>query len=108
MPWPNWGLCKTTPKGIRVFLRHDTWFNHIKVDHSELANYLGEVLETIEHPESVHADRNAYISFRFSEKLGMYIMVVYSAGGHTSKVKTAYTSINPYIEVASLMRVWPI
>lgn len=108
MPWPRSGIHKMTPRGKKVFLSKRAWFRHIQVDHPELANQLDEVLKTIEEPEGIYLDRAAYVSFRFSEKMGINIMIVYRLAGDTGTVKTAYTTFNPYIEVKPLIRVWPI
>ena len=107
MPWPRTGLYKTTPRGVRVFLRKNTWFNHICTSHPELKNWLDDILSTIEKPEGIYDDRGTLFSFRFSEKRGKYIMLVYRIVGRMGRIKTAYTVNDPFAQTRDLNKVWP-
>lgn len=107
MQWPKKGLYRVTPRGFRIFLRKRTWYNHICASHPEIRNWLGDVLRAIEQPEGIYDDRGTLFSFRFSEKRGKFIMLVYSISGRVGKVKTIYAVIDPWPQVYGLNKVWP-
>ena len=108
MPWPPRGLCTDTPRRMKIYLRKDTWFNHICAYHPELSNCLADVIKTISEPEAIYRDGSAFISYRFSEKRGKFIMVIYHTVGRVGRVKTAYTVIDPIPEIMECNRVYPI
>ena len=110
MNWPTQldAIVRKMPRGTRVFLRKSTWFDHICANHPELESCLADVLNTLTHPESIYQCRNERYSFRYSQKRGSFIMLVYKISGTVGYVKTAYTLPNPYVEVEGLNRVWPI
>jgi hypothetical protein len=61
---------------VPVRLTEERWF-HITEEHSEMAGYYFEVLETVEEPEAVYEGRaGECIAVREVEK-GKYIVVVY-------------------------------
>jgi len=91
-----------------VVLRKTTWFDHICLGHSEMHNCLGDVMATLERPEAVYAFKKERMSFRYSERKGSFIMLVYTVREHLGWVKTAYMVPNPYVEVEDYNRVWPI
>jgi hypothetical protein len=107
MPWPTKGLYGITPRGIRVYLSKNTWFNHICANHPELRNCLDDILKAISEPEAIYLDRGTHISYRYSERRGKFIMLVYHIVGRVGKVKTAYAVMNPWIEVEKSIKVWP-
>lgn len=107
MPWPKTGLFRVTPRGIRVYLRKITWFNHICANHPEIKNWLTDVLDTIEEPERIYEDRGTMFSFRFSERRGKFIMLVYHIVGKTGRIKTAYPVVDPYTQIKDMNKVWP-
>jgi hypothetical protein len=106
MPWPDAGLIN--PRGETIFLRKETWFNHIYHGHPELRNCLGDVILAVREPEAIYKDkdRNAFVCYKYGERSGMFIVVVYEMSSGTGHVKTAYTSPQPYIELAYLPKVW--
>ncbi len=105
--WPRNGLFVKTPRGDRIYLRKATW-NHIKIVHRELRNSLFEILDTITKPEAIHQDikRNSFRSYRRSDLIGSFIMVIYQVSHGVGYVKTAYLVHNPYVEVEGLSRIW--
>jgi hypothetical protein len=107
MPWPPQGLYADTPRRIRVYLRKNTWFNHICAYHPELNNCLDDVMNTISDPEAIYDDDGAYVSYRYSEKRGKYIMVIYHIVGRVGRVKTAYAVNDPIPEIMECNKVYP-
>jgi hypothetical protein len=60
---------------IPIRLTKERWF-HITEEHSEMAGYYFEVLETVEEPEAIYEGKvEEYIAVREIEK-GKYIVVV--------------------------------
>lgn len=107
MPWPITGLYRITPRGFKVFLRKNTWFDHICIYHPELRNWLNAILLAIEKPERIYDDRGTLLSFRYSEKRGKHIMLIYHIVGKIGRVKTAYTVDDPFAQTRGLNKVWP-
>lgn len=61
---------------VPIRLTEERWF-HITEEHSEMAGYYFEVLETVEEPEAIYEGKTGEcISVREIEK-GKYIVVVY-------------------------------
>jgi hypothetical protein len=62
--------------GVPIRLTTERWF-HITEEHSEMAGYYFEVLETVEDPEAIYEGRAGEgIAVRAVEE-GKYIVVVY-------------------------------
>jgi len=62
--------------GVPIRLTEERWF-HITEEHSEMAGYYFEVLETVEEPEAIYEGKvGECIAVREVEK-GKYIVVVY-------------------------------
>ncbi len=62
--------------GVPIRLTEERWF-HITEEHSEMAGYYFEVLETVEEPEAIYEGKTGeFIAMKKIEK-GKYIMVVY-------------------------------
>ena len=62
--------------GVPIRLTVERWF-HITEEHSEMAGYYFEVLETVENPEAIYEGKvGECIAVRQIEK-GKYIVVVY-------------------------------
>jgi hypothetical protein len=61
---------------VPIRLTEERWF-HITEEHSEMAGYYFEVLETVEDPETIYqGTMGEYVAVRPIEK-GQYIVVVY-------------------------------
>jgi len=61
---------------VSIRLTEERWF-HITEEHSEMAGYYFEVLETVEEPEAIFEGKEGeYIAVREVEK-GKYVVVVY-------------------------------
>lgn len=61
---------------VLIRLTEERWF-HITEEHSELAGYYFDVLETVEEPEAIYeGETGECIAVREIEK-GKYIMVIY-------------------------------
>ncbi|MBE0517562.1 MAG: hypothetical protein IBX41_09325 [Methanophagales archaeon] len=61
---------------VLIRLTEERWF-HITEEHSELAGYYFDVLETVEEPEAIYEGKTGEcIAVREIEK-GKYIMVIY-------------------------------
>lgn len=108
--WPAGGLYRITPRGERVYLRKSTWFFHIVQSHPEMQNCLEALLETIREPEAIYrtkTGRKTYLCYRFSERRGMWVVVIYGISGETGSIRTAYQVRNPATEVKGLNRAWP-
>ncbi|MCW7079506.1 MAG: PBECR2 nuclease fold domain-containing protein [Candidatus Methanospirare jalkutatii] len=62
--------------GVPIRLTEERWV-HITEEHSEMAGYYFEVLETVKEPEAIYEGKmGEYIAVREIEK-GKYIVVVY-------------------------------
>lgn len=62
--------------GVPIRVTEERWF-HITEEHSEMAGYYFEVLETLEEPEAIYEGKaGECIAVREIEK-GKYIVVVY-------------------------------
>jgi hypothetical protein len=62
--------------GVPIRLTEERWF-HITEDHSEIAGYYFEVLETVEEPEAIYEGKTGEcIAVKEIEK-GKYIVVIY-------------------------------
>jgi len=65
-------------KSLPIRLTEERWF-HITEEHSEMAGYYFEVLETVEEPEAIYEGKEGEcIAVREIEK-GKYIVVIYRA-----------------------------
>ncbi len=63
--------------GIKIRLTEERW-SHITEEHSEMAGYYFEILETIENPEAIYEGKTGeYIAEREVEK-DKYILVIYN------------------------------
>jgi len=61
---------------VPIRLPEERWF-HITEEHSEMAGYYFEVLETVEDPEAIYEGKvGEYLAVREIER-GKYIVVVY-------------------------------
>lgn len=106
--WPRGGLFVMTPRKKKIYLKVRTWIHHIIENHPELRNFRDEVLMTLKSPEAIHKDLNALIAYRFSPRMGKFIIVVYYCKKQVGKIITSYTEIrNPYRQVEGLPRIWP-
>jgi hypothetical protein len=113
MTWPldKDAIYRFSPRGIKVFLRRSTWFEHICDGHPEMHNCLKDVLLTLEAPEMAYEDGPHGYNYRYSEKVGSFIMLIFRVsrtGARIGWVKTAYLTQNPYVEVSGMNKVWPI
>lgn len=110
MIWPKTkaALWRYTPRGIKVFLKKTTWYDHICRGHVEMNNSLEDVIRALERPEATHAFKRDRFSYCYSQRRGSFIMLVYKVSGRLGWVKTAYMVQNPYVEVEGYNRVWPI
>jgi len=62
--------------GVPIRFPEERWF-HITEEHSEMAGYYFEVLETVEEPEAIYEGKmGEFIAVRVIEE-GKYIVVVY-------------------------------
>lgn len=62
--------------GILIRVPEERWF-HITEEHSEMAGYYFEILETIEEPEAVYQGKSGeYLAIKEVEK-GKYIVAIY-------------------------------
>jgi len=62
--------------GVPIRLTEERWF-HITEEHSELAGYYFEVLETVEEPEAIYEGKaGECIAVKEAER-GKYIVVIY-------------------------------
>jgi hypothetical protein len=104
MPWPEKGIYGIPPilRDVKVYLGKYKWFDHICANHPELHDCLRDVVMAITEPEAIYLDRGTHLSYRFSQKRGKFIWVVYHIVGRTGKVKTAYTSMTPWVEASDL------
>jgi hypothetical protein len=104
--FPRSGLFRITPRGKKVYLRKITWLDHIRTGHREVRNWIKEILLTLEIPEAIYDDKGTFISYRWLENKGKFLMVVYSLYGNTGRVKTAYTTLEVYKETRDWNKVW--
>lgn len=110
MQWPDRrdAFPVVAPRGIKVFLKKSTWFDHVCSGHPEMHDCLEDVLKTIRYPDEVYDFQRHRYSFRYCLLRGTFIMLIYKVSGKLGWVKTAYTVLNPYLEVEGYNRVWPI
>jgi hypothetical protein len=62
--------------GVPVRLTEERWF-HITEEHSEMAGYYFDVLESIEKPEAIYKGRAEELLAVREVETGRYIVVVY-------------------------------
>ena len=62
--------------GVPIRLTEERWF-HITEEHSEMAGYYFEVLETIEEPEVIYKGKTGEFLGVKKVESGKYIVVVY-------------------------------
>nr|MDO8079379.1 hypothetical protein [Candidatus Freyarchaeota archaeon] len=61
---------------VPIRLSEERWF-HITEEHSELAGYYYEVLESVEEPDAIYEGRmGEYLAVKELEK-GKYVVVIY-------------------------------
>jgi len=91
---------------VPIRLPEERWF-HITEEHSEMAGYYFEVLETVENPEAIYEGLTGeYLAVREVDK-GKYIVVIYrEVGNEDGFVITAFlTRRRKWIERRH--RIWP-
>jgi hypothetical protein len=91
---------------VPIRLPEERWF-HITEEHSEMAGYYFEVLETVENPEAIYEGLTGeYLAVREVDK-GKYIVVIYrEVGDEDGFVITAFlTRRRKWIERRH--RIWP-
>jgi len=91
---------------VPIRLPEERWF-HITEEHSEMAGYYFEVLETVENPEAIYEGLTGeYLAVREVDK-GKYIVVIYREVGYEDGfVITAFlTRRRKWIERRH--RIWP-
>ncbi len=62
--------------GVPIRLTHERWF-HITEEHSEIAGYFYEVLETIVNPDSIYKGNSEELLAVTEVESGKYLVVVY-------------------------------
>ena len=62
--------------GVPIRLPEERWF-HITEEHSEMAGYYFEVLETVESPEAIYQGRAGECIAIKEIEAGKYIVVIY-------------------------------
>lgn len=62
--------------GVSIRLTEERWF-HITEEHSEMAGYFFEVLETLEEPEAIYQGREGELIAIGEIEPGKYLAVVY-------------------------------
>jgi len=66
----------TSKNGVPIRLTEERWF-HITEEHSEMAGYYFEVLETVEEPEVIYEGKTGECIAVKKIETGKYIVVVY-------------------------------
>lgn len=91
--------------GVLIRLTPERW-SHIVEEHTEMAGWKLEVLESIESPDRVLAGREGALIATRQHEVGRHIVVVYRELGHDGFVITAFmTSRAGFIERRK--QVWP-
>ena len=62
--------------GVPIRLTEERWF-HITEEHSEMAGYYFEVLETVQEPEAIYEGRAGELLAAKEIEQGKYLVVVY-------------------------------
>jgi len=62
--------------GVNIRLTEERWF-HITEEHSEMAGYYFEVLETVESPEAIYQGGTGECIATKEIEAGKYIIVIY-------------------------------
>lgn len=106
--FPRSGLFRITPRGKKVYLNKGTWYGHVSNSHREIRNWIKEVLLTLEKPEAIYDDKGVFISYRWFNNKGKFLMVVYSIYRNTGRVKTAYPTLEVYKETRNWNKVWSL
>ena len=69
---------------------------------------LSDVVKTLESPEAIYlGSKKTHFAYRYAEKRGKFIMVLYHRGTRQGRVKTAYATSDPYSIVADKIKVYP-
>ena len=93
--------------GVPVRLTEERWL-HITEEHSEMAGYYFEVLETVETPGAIYEGKLRECIAIKEIKAGQYIVVIYR---ETSKedgfIITAFLTSRPK-QLEKRKRLWPL
>jgi len=62
--------------GVPIRLTEERWF-HITEDHSEMAGYFFEVIETLQEPDAVYESKSGELLATKEIEFGKYLVVIY-------------------------------
>jgi hypothetical protein len=93
--------------GADVWLNRNTWSNHICLNHPEMKACLGDISDTLQEPDAIYFGNNTYFAYRWSERRGKFIMVLYTKNNRQGRVKTAYMTSDPESIVLGKIKVYP-
>ncbi len=92
--------------GVPIRLTQERWF-HITEEHSEMAGYYFEVLETLQEPEAIYQGKSEELLAAKQIEAGKYLIVIYrEVSPEDGFVITAFLTsrIN---QVERRTRLWP-
>jgi len=92
--------------GVPIRLTQERWF-HITEEHSEMAGFYFEVLETLQVPEAIYEGKSGELFAARQMQPGKYLIVIYrEVGPEDGFVITAFLTsrIN---QVERRTRLWP-
>ncbi|MDP2934948.1 MAG: hypothetical protein Q8O86_00480 [Dehalococcoidia bacterium] len=92
--------------GVAIRLTEERWI-HITEEHSELAGYYFDVLETVEEPEAIFEGKFGELLAVKEIEPGKHIVVVYKeVGQEDGFIITAFTTRRAK-QVLKRKRLWP-
>lgn len=90
---------------VPIRLNEERWF-HITEEHSEMAGYYFEVLETVENPEAVYEGKSEECIAIKEVEQGKYIVAVYRESSEDGFVITAFLTRRKR-QLDRRRRIWP-
>lgn len=92
--------------GVNIRLTEERWL-HITEEHSEMAGYYYDVLETVQEPEAVYEGKEGELLAVKEIGDGKYIIVVYKEiSGADGFVITAFLT-RKIVQITKRRKIWP-
>ena len=92
--------------GILIRLTAERWF-HITEEHSEIAGYYFEVLETVQEPEAIYAGSAGELLAAREIEQGKYLIVVYKEVSETDGFVITSFLTRRINQIERRTKLWP-
>jgi len=96
----------TSKNGIPIRLTEQRWL-HITEEHSELAGYYFEVLETLQEPEAIYAGKGGESLATKEIEPGKYLIVVYKEMGREDGFVITAFMTKRIKQIERRTKLWP-